>query len=231
MAEVVLLHGGLHGAWCFDYLRPELELFGHRTAAIDMPIDRVGAALDDYADAVVAAIEGQVGERPWVLGHSLGGMVIPRVALRRPVAGLLFLCAGIPPLDVAQHEENQAAFAAAGADEYVWDDQGRIMLPPEVAARRFYGDCSPEVQAWAAARLRAQWAEAFGAYLPIARWPEVPCRAILTREDALLGFERYRALFEARLGVTPAGMPGSHSPFLSRPGALARLIDDLIASP
>ena len=42
MADFVLVHGGLHGASCWDLLRPELEARGHRTFAMDLPIDQAG---------------------------------------------------------------------------------------------------------------------------------------------------------------------------------------------
>ena len=33
----VLIHGGYHGAWCWDRLTPELEELGHQALAIDLP--------------------------------------------------------------------------------------------------------------------------------------------------------------------------------------------------
>lgn len=36
--DIVLVHGAYHGAWCWDFLRPELERFGHRVVTVDLPI-------------------------------------------------------------------------------------------------------------------------------------------------------------------------------------------------
>ena len=33
----VMIHGGYHGAWCWDRLTPELERLGHEVLAIDLP--------------------------------------------------------------------------------------------------------------------------------------------------------------------------------------------------
>ena len=33
----VLIHGGYHGAWCWDRLTPELEKLGHQALSIDLP--------------------------------------------------------------------------------------------------------------------------------------------------------------------------------------------------
>ncbi len=100
MVEFVLVHGGLHGSWCFELLERELRGMGHWTLVVDMPIDEPGKSVEDYADVV-------------------------------------------------------------------------------------------------------------------------------STEDAMLDCARYRALFQGRIGVTPAELPGSHSPFLSQPAALARLMHEL----
>jgi len=225
--EFVLVHGGLHGSWCFELLERELRGMGHWTLAVDMPIDEPGKSVEDYADVVSTAMAGQVSEAAWVVGHSLGGFVIPRVALEREVGGLLYLCAGLPPRTEAEHRANVEAFSSSDPPQYSWDEQERMTMSPETAARSFYSDCTPDLQAWAAAKLRPQWAGAFRDFEPIARWPDVPVRAILTTEDAMLDCARYRALFQDRIGVTPAELPGSHSPFLSQPAALARLMHEL----
>ena len=55
MAEIMLVHGAMHGAWCWDLLRPELERLGHRTHAIDLPIESPDNDLDVFAACVAAA--------------------------------------------------------------------------------------------------------------------------------------------------------------------------------
>ena len=127
----------------------------------------------------------------------------------------------------AEHFANVEAFRSPDPPQYRWDEHERMTMSPETAARCFYPDCTPELQTWAAAKLRPQWAGAFRDFMPIARWPDVPARAILTTEDAMLDFARYRALFQDRMGVTPAELPGGHSPFLSRPAELARLMHEM----
>jgi hypothetical protein len=95
------------------------------------------------------------------------------MALRREVGGLLYLCAGLPPRNEAEHLANLEAFRSLDPPAYDWDDRERMSM---------------------------------------------------SREDATLDCARYRALFQDRIGVTPAELPGGHSPFLSRPAALARLM-------
>ena len=92
--DIVLVHGSYHGAWCWDLLVPELERRGHRTVAVDLPTADPGAGAAEYANVVVAAIEP--GTEPVLVGHSMGGLVIPLVAAARPVRRLVFLAAMLP---------------------------------------------------------------------------------------------------------------------------------------
>src|SRR5579859_6525427 len=94
MAHFILVHGGFHGAWCWELLQAELERTGHRTVAMDMPIDRPQTCIDDYADSVVESVAGQDVEGAYLVGHSLGGIIVPRVAAKLPGTRIIFLCAG-----------------------------------------------------------------------------------------------------------------------------------------
>ena len=80
--NVVLVHGSYHGAWCWDYLTPELERRGHRVTAVDLPIGDPAAGASEYADAAIAQVDWS--EPPIVLGHSVAGLVTPLIAARRP---------------------------------------------------------------------------------------------------------------------------------------------------
>jgi pimeloyl-ACP methyl ester carboxylesterase len=79
-----------------------------------------------------------------------------------------------------------------------------------------------EDAAWAFARLRAQnssglWAQPY----PLERWPDVKTASVFATEDRALTPEWSRFVARERLGVEPIELPGSHSPFVSRPAALA----------
>src|ERR1700678_4395124 len=68
----ILVHGGNHGAWCWERVIPELERRGHQTVAIDLPghghrRNEISTAAG-YRDAVVEVLEaGDV-----LVGHSMG---------------------------------------------------------------------------------------------------------------------------------------------------------------
>src|ERR1700747_645567 len=95
MALFVLVHGVCAGAWSWDLLRPYLQRAGHATIAVDLPGNDPAAKFSDYADVVVREL-GDAGDEVVLVGHSTGGLTIPIVSARRPVAELVFLCGAIP---------------------------------------------------------------------------------------------------------------------------------------
>jgi pimeloyl-ACP methyl ester carboxylesterase len=229
MADFVLVHGGLHGASCWDLQRVELEKLGHRTFAMDLPIDRPGKYMDDYADAAVAAVAGKAADDAYLVGHSMGGMVIPRMLKAMPRARLIFLCAGFAH---TSEQEQLESLGATTRDFFGWlitDDQARVGMNKDNAITAFYGDLTPELADKAYAGLRPQWAEAFGAVPPIEPYSDSVAGVICTTDDRIIDPARHRQMSQARFGITPIEMPGSHSPFLSRPAELAAILDKVVA--
>jgi len=226
VSDLVLVHGGLCGAWCWELFEPELTRLGHQSHTLDLPIEDPEATLDDYAEAVVDAMEDL--DRPWLVGHSMGGLVVPRVALRRPVAGLIFLCAGFPPTDEREHAEDLAARDPNNAAHFIHDDRDRITLSFESAAHDFFNDCSPELQRWAFEQLRPQATAPFSTYAPIDHYPDARMHAIVAADDHIVLKEAHAALIRERIGVEPVELPGGHCPFLSRPRRLAELMHEML---
>jgi hypothetical protein len=59
MTTFALVHGGWHGAWCWELLTPLLEQAGHGVVAMDLPCEDPTANFDTYADVVCAALDGR----------------------------------------------------------------------------------------------------------------------------------------------------------------------------
>ena len=103
MSTFVLIHGAWHGGWCWDELRPVLEVAGHTVATPDLPghgddtTPIAGVTLDAYAARVGAVIDAQ-SEPVILVGHSMGGQVITAAAELRPdrIRALVYLCAFLP---------------------------------------------------------------------------------------------------------------------------------------
>jgi pimeloyl-ACP methyl ester carboxylesterase len=137
MTTFALVHGAFHGAWCFGRLIPELQARGHDAAAVDLPIEDVGASWSDYAASVLNGLQGARG--PVVLvGHSLGGLTIPVVAARTRIQHMVFLCAAIPVPRLAVAEQEDLGVPMTWGDaRTVRDDLGRRLPTPESARSAF----------------------------------------------------------------------------------------------
>jgi pimeloyl-ACP methyl ester carboxylesterase len=226
-----LVHGGAHGGWCWDLLVPELEARGHQAVAPDLPIDDESAGARAWADVVVGALK-QAGatDDVVVVGHSLGGLCVPVVAALRPVRTMVFLGAMVPvpgrAIEDILAEEPDALVFELGAGEPVdaIDERGPSGLAWEAARRGFYQDCDEPVARWAWARLRPQASTVFTERCPLDAWPDVPSVSVVMADDRAVGPDWSRRTARDRLHATLVELPGGHSPFLSRPGALADLL-------
>lgn len=217
MTRILLIHGAWHGGWCWEALAPALRSLGHQPLCPDLP-DAPGTTL---ADGVAV-----LPDAPVVLGHSLGGMLAEALAQSRPPRLLIHLCSYLP----------QPGDSLAGLDRLLpvpprrWprDEQGRLILPPEAAQAMLYADL-PRAQAnGALARLRPQPVGPMRDPLP------GPVRAQVRRDYILCGSDRAISPTLQRAMIRRAPVeylhetPWGHSPFLSDPKGLARLVDQII---
>jgi pimeloyl-ACP methyl ester carboxylesterase len=85
----------------------------------------------------------------------------------------------------------------------------------------FYQDVPPDLASEALSRGRTQSEARMGEPTPMQRWPDVPTRVLLCRDDRLFPAPFIRRVARDRLGITPDEIDGGHTPALSRPKELA----------
>ncbi len=225
-----LVHGSWQGAWVWGPLIAELEARGHRGIAADMPAHDVEAGAWQYADALVAALDG-VTDDVVLVGHSLGGLSIPLVPARRPVKALAFLAAGIPRPGMsytAQVEQDgireQSAFNQTDRDEH-----GCTILPYDTALDVLYNACEPSVAQWAAERLRYQAQKPMTEVTPLEVWPDVKCAYIACHGDRIINVDWQLRASQERFGAPAYEVFSDHSPMLSATKHLADILLDIAA--
>ncbi|HLF40129.1 MAG TPA: alpha/beta hydrolase, partial [Acidimicrobiia bacterium] len=182
---------------------------------------------EETVGTVVAALEGE-GPDVHLVGHSLGGITIPVVAARRPVARMVFLCSFMPEPGRSFRE---TMAAEEGAFRTAWRTVPRVVhddrsssWEPDVAVELFYHDCPDDLARWAASRLRRQSWRTSAEPCPLECWPDVPSSSILCTGDRAVAPEWSRAAARKRLCVEAIELPGGHSPMLSRPAGLAGVL-------
>jgi pimeloyl-ACP methyl ester carboxylesterase len=238
MANFLLIHGAMGGAWCWERVIPGLQTAGHDAVAIDLPgqgADTTALAeitLYRYADAVCDALDDMDG--PVLLtGHSMGGMVITQAASQRPdrLAGLVYVAAFLPVpgeslIEITQLPE--AAGDSVQANIVVEGDPPVATMPPEAAPEALYHCCTPEQIEWALPRRGSQ------PVIPFTQ-PFTPPEGDSSAFDALpRGYvtclqdrairPALQTLLYTRAGCDPVlEIDTDHSPWLSR-------VDELVAA-
>jgi pimeloyl-ACP methyl ester carboxylesterase len=227
LTTFALVHGAWHGSWCWERVTPLLEERGHRVVAVDLPSDDVRATFETYADVVVTALDG-VGADVVVVGHSLAGQTIPLVADRRPVHKLIYLCALVatPGLSFAEQLTLEPdTLLPEYRSGLQLDEEGRSVWVDELVARRaLYADCSAADAEAAFERLRPQAAAPQTEPCPLRDYPPVAATYVVCFEDRIVNPDRGRNVARDRLRAELVELPGSHSPFMSRPRDLAELL-------
>jgi pimeloyl-ACP methyl ester carboxylesterase len=140
---VVLVHGGFHGAWCWDEVRPRLAAPSH---AVDLPGrgSRPAAGrrvtVADCVDAVLEDADAAGFERFALVGHSMGGLTITETANRAPdrVARLVYVAA----LALAPGQTIFGLFVGDAAPA-VEDPTGVQMPPDEATVRAMFAEDVP----------------------------------------------------------------------------------------
>jgi len=208
VATFVVIPGAGDVASNWDLVAAELRERGHEVVAVDLPVDDESAGLAEYADTVVAAI-GDRGDLVLV-AHSLGAFTAPLVCARVPVE-LIVLVAGMVPAPGERAADwwSNTGYAEAPTREY----DGEMEL--------FMQDVPPDLAAAALAKERDQAARPTMDRWPLQRWPDVPTRYLLCRDDRLLPAEWIRGVVRERLGVEADEIDGGHCVYLSRPANLA----------
>jgi pimeloyl-ACP methyl ester carboxylesterase len=227
--DIGLVHGSYHGAWCWDFLTPELERLGHRVVTVNLPISDPSLGAADYAKTVEAALDP--ASEPLLVGHSMAGLVVPIVAARRPIRRLVFLAAFLPVPGRSANEQRatEAIDGRVPPRTAEWTDLGDDvwMVGPNTATELFFHDAPAAVARWATKRLRPQAYRIFSETTPLTAWPDVESRTIVCRDDRALNPDWVRTASRERLGVNAIELGGGHSPSLTRPAELAQLLNSL----
>ena len=211
MATYVLIHGAGGDAWYWHLVTPLLEERGHEVVTMNLPVGDESAGLTEYTQVVLEAI----GDRCElvVVGQSLGGFVAPLVAERRPVELLVLLNAMVP------RPGETDWWAATGHPVEIGPD----FDPVEV----FLHDVPDDVRVEAGAHAGPQAAAPMREPHPLKRWPDVPTRFVLARQDRFFPADWQRGVVRDRLGIEPDEIDGGHCVALSRPRELVDLLETL----
>jgi pimeloyl-ACP methyl ester carboxylesterase len=223
MATYVLIPGAGGSAWYWHRLVPLLRDSGHDAVAVDLPAADDTAGFEEYADAVVDAMNGYA--HPVLVAQSMGGFTAPLVADRVPVDLLVLLNAMVPAVGespgdwwtVTGHTEARADHARR---------EGRTPTDDVDILAEFFHDVPAEVTAEAMAQGGPdQSGTPFERPWPLKRWPDIPVEFLQGRDDRFFPLAFQRRVVRERLGRDLDEMPGGHLVALNRPEELANRLE------
>jgi pimeloyl-ACP methyl ester carboxylesterase len=114
---VLLLHGMMGGAWQFDGFQRALSRAGYRSLALDYrghhgsrPVRRLGGTrVSEYVDDALTACR-HLGERPIVVGQSMGGLIAQVLAGGGNASAAVLVCS-LPPRGIRWRGARDPRFA------------------------------------------------------------------------------------------------------------------------
>ncbi len=243
MANIVLVHGGGHGGWCFKPLARLLRDKGHEVYAPTLTglgerahLFRAGVDLDCHVTDVVALLRYEDLRNAVLVGHSYGGMVITGAADRASdrVGHLVYLDAMAPKDGQSLVDVAGPFMAAARADSQIVDGVEMCLFPNDETIQ-FYGVGAADQQTleWIRERLTPHPWRCFEQPLQLTN--EAALRSIPQSHISSTFFmplrdaDTLRAKWDGRLWDIDTG----HDMMITDPDKVAELLDHIaeLASP
>jgi pimeloyl-ACP methyl ester carboxylesterase len=233
----VLIAGAWHGAWCWGKVAPLLEAQGHRVLTPELPAtgadptDPKLVTLDGWARLVAGIVEQQ--PKPVTLvGHSRGGIVISRAAEFVPerLRRLVYVSAYLLPAGTSLAESARADAGSLVPPNMIPAVGGvTCSLRTEVIRAALFGQCTDADYEYALACMSPEPLKPLVTPLKVTaqrfgRVPRAYVECLQDRTVTLAAQQRMQAVLPCDPVFT---LDSDHSPFLSHPQELARLLGGL----
>jgi len=238
MASIILVAGAWHGGWCWNATATFLRDAGHEVFTPDLPgmapdvRTYANLTLDVWAECI-ADVVLRAKDKPFVLGHSRGGIVISQTAELVPdkIAELVYLSAALLPngtVPISGLIERMA-----GQDQVTDLPDQLLPSPFEEVRHKAFNDCSEQIARAAYSQLVPEPVAPLTQPLRLSdeRFGGVPRTYIECHNDNAVSLEAQRAM----QALLPCGrhfeLSSGHSPFLSMPRALADVLIEIVTHP
>jgi pimeloyl-ACP methyl ester carboxylesterase len=216
--NIVLVHGGFvdGSGWrgVYDLLTADgfnVSVVQNQTLSLDRDVATTTNVLDDLDGPAI------------LVGHSYGGAVITEVGTHGSVAGLVYVTAFAP--DAGESVNSLiGTFPQDGPVPPILPPQdGFLFLDRDKFAEAFAADL-PAPDAAFMADSQVPWGvEALNGEISEPAWRAKPSWYLIATDDRMIPPPAQRTM-SGRAGATVTEVPGSHSIYVSNPGAVAGLI-------
>jgi pimeloyl-ACP methyl ester carboxylesterase len=219
---LVLVHGGFVDGSGWEGVYQLLKKDGYRVTIVQNPT----LSLADDVAATKRIVHAQNGP-VLLVGHSYGGAVITEAGTDPQVAGLVYIAAFAP--DKGESVSTLIANPPPGAPvpPILPPQEGYLFLDKAKFHASFAADVD-EAKAAFMADSQVPWGvEALGGTISEPAWKTRPSWYMVTTDDKMIPPPAQRFMSQ-RAGATVIEVAGSHSIYVSRPDAVAALIEQAV---
>lgn len=231
MNTFLLLHGALRGAWLWEKVMPLLTSSGAYAIAIDLPghgkrsSDRREMTMSSYIEDVVGFIKRENLKDLVLVGHSMSGIVISKVAEEIPerLKHLCYVAAVVP-----KHNDALIDLLPSARQTALRTMQGKITEihgPIETLKTMYFTDLEGEEQEHYLRQLTPEPLQVFFETIRFKTFPEVsiPRTYVMGMKDQSLPPDLTTG-FAERLGVKPVQIQAGHDMMVSKPAEVAEVL-------
>jgi pimeloyl-ACP methyl ester carboxylesterase len=217
--SIVLVHGGFVDGSGWQGVYDILKRDGYDVIIVQNPTTSLAADVAATKDAIASAMGDVI-----LVGHSYGGVVISEAGTDPKVKGLAYIAAFAP--DKGESVSSLIANPAPGAPvpPILPPQNGFLFLDKAKFAAAFAADVKPEVAAFMA-NAQVPWGvEALAGAVTQPAWRVKPSWYLVATDDRMIPPPAQRAMAE-RSGAKVSETPGSHAVYVSKPEAVAKVIE------
>ena len=218
--SILLVHGGFVDGSGWQDVYKILKKDGYKVTIVQNPTNSLA---DDVAvtKRAIAAADGKV----ILVGHSYGGVVVSEAGTDPKVAGVVYIAAFTP--DKGESVGSLIANPAAGAPvpPILPPKDGYLFLDSRKFAASFAADVRPDVAQFMADSQVPWGVEALSGAITNPAWRVRPSWYLVASEDKMIPPAAQRQM-AARAGAHVTEAAGSHAIYVSKPAAVAAVIEE-----
>ena len=219
MKNVVLVHGGFVDGAGWEGVYKILKKDGYNVSIVQNPT----ITLKDDVAATKRILAAQ--DAPAILvGHSYGGAVITEAGTDPKVAALVYISAFAPDKGESVATLIKDPPPGAPVPPILPPRDGYLFLDKMKFTASFAADVDAEKAAFMADSQVPWGVEALEGTISEPAWKAKPSWYLVTTEDRMIPPAAQRVMAK-RAGSTVVEVKGSHSAYVSQPGAVAALIE------
>src|SRR5215468_1121768 len=220
MKNIVLVHGGFVDGAGWEGVYKILKKKGYNVSVVQNPT----ISLQDDVKVTRRILAAQDG--PAILvGHSYGGAVITEAGTHRNVAALVYITAFAPDKGESVGTLIKDPPPGAPVPPIAPPQDGFLFLDKKAFPASFAADADPDKAAFMADSQVPWGVEALNGVITEPAWRTKPSWYLVVTDDKMIPPDAQRAMSK-RAGSKVVEVRGSHAIYVSRPQAVAALIEE-----